>query len=140
MKFIVNRAEAETKSFTQPGTYTVTIAAVKEAALDRNGDPVTTVTFRGEQGEVISDRYQAKPNQIWKLQKLVAVTALPIEDGEEFDFSRSGALTTFLQRFVNQRLNVTLETEAYTKKDGTEGSSMRIRGIAKAPAEVEEAF
>lgn len=140
MKFIVNRAEAETKSFTQPGTYTVTIASVKEAALDRNGDPVTTVTFRGDQGEVISDRYQAKPNQIWKLQKLVAVTALPIEDGEEFDFSRSGALTAFLTRFVNQRLNVTLETEAYTKKDGTEGSAMRIRGMAKAPAQVEEAF
>jgi hypothetical protein len=140
MKFIVNRAEAETKSFTQPGTYTVTIAAVKEAALDRNGDPVTTVTFRGDQGEVISDRYQAKPNQIWKLQKLVAVTALPIEDGEEFDFSRSGALTAFLTRFVNQRLTVTLETEAYTKKDGTEGSAMRIRGMAKAAAQVDEAY
>lgn len=140
MKFIVNRAEAETKAFTTPGTYTVSIASAKDGPLDRNGDPVTNVAFRGEAGEIISDRYQAKPNQIWKLQKLVAVTNLPIDDGEEFDFSRPGALTSFLDRFVGQRLRITIESESYTKKDGSEGSAMRIRAMSKVPAEIEEAF
>lgn len=140
MKFTVNRAEGEARSFTTPGTYVVTIAAVKEGPLDRNGNPVSIVTYRGENGEIISDRYQPKETQFWRLNKLVAVCNVEISDGEQFDFTRAGALTKFLERFVSQRLTVTIEPETYTKKDGSEGTSMRVRGISKAPTVIEEAY
>jgi len=140
MKFVVNRSEGETKSFTTPGTYTVTVASVKDGPLDRNGNPVSIMTLRGEQGEIISDRFQPKETQFWRLNRLVSICTLDLSDGEEFDFTRAGALTKFLERFVGQRINITIEPETYVKKDGSEGTSMRVRGMAKAPAVIEDAF
>lgn len=140
MKFIVNRAEGEIRSFSAPGKYIVTVASAKEAPLDRNGNSATLVTFRGEGGEIISDRYQAKETQFWRLNQLVAASNVEISDGEEFDFTRPGSLTKFLERFVGQRCEVTLSNETYTGRDGQPVTTLRVRGLAKAPTQIDEAF
>jgi hypothetical protein len=60
MKFTVDRSQAEVKPFASPGEYIVTVNSCKDDNLDKNGNPVCTLRYKGGNGEVISDRFVLK--------------------------------------------------------------------------------
>lgn len=128
MKFTVNRAEAETKTFAGPGTYVVSVAGVKDGPLDRNGDIPTLIRYRSDDGCSIVDRFYAKETQAWRINQLAAVTSVDIPDGAEFDLSKPGALTALLTHWVGQRLKISIDQD---------GEYLRVKRLEKAP---EEAF
>ena len=126
MKFTLNRAEAEIKGFSEPGTYNVAIVACKEAPLDKNGDGGVILRYRADDGRSINDRFSLKETMLWRINALAAVTNVEVPDGESFDFSVPGAFTDFLSRWVGQRLKITLEQD---------GQYLRIRKLEKADPE-----
>lgn len=128
MKFILNRQEAEIKTFASPGTYTVSIQSVKDGPLDRNGDIPTLVRYRADDGSSIVDRFYAKETQMWRVNLLANVTTVDLPDGQEFDLSKPGALTNLLQHWVGQRLSIVIDQD---------GEYLRVKRLNKAP---EEAF
>lgn len=128
MKFTLNRAEAEIKNFPGPGTYNVTIAAAKEAPLDKNGDGGVILRYRSDDGCSINDRFSLKESMLWRVNALAAVTDVNIPDGESHDFSVPGAFFAFLNRWVGQRLKVKIEQD---------GEYLRIKRMERAE---EEAF
>jgi hypothetical protein len=138
MKFTVDRASAEVKPFAGPGEYTVTINSCKDDGLDKNGNPVAILRFKGEGGEVVSDRFVLKENQMWRLQALISASEANISDGDEFDFSIGGAFLRFLQGFVGLRLVVVLEEEKYTDKNGVEQVTLRVKRMKKVPVDVDD--
>jgi len=70
MKFTVDRSQAEVKPFASPGEYIVTVNSCKDDNLDKNGNPVCTLRYKGGNGEVISDRFVLKDTMMWRLQAL----------------------------------------------------------------------
>ena len=116
MKFTVDRSQAEVKPFASPGEYIDTVNSAKDDNLDKNGNPVCTLRYKGGNGEVVSDRFVLKDTMMWRLQALISATEANISDGDEFDFSIGGAFFRFLQGFVGLQLVVVLEEEKYTDR------------------------
>ena len=137
MKFTVDRSQAEVKPFANPGEYTVTVNSCKDDGLDKNGNPVATLRFKGANGEVVSDRFVLKENQMWRLQALISATEANISDGDQFDFSIGGAFLRFLQGFVGLQLVVVLEEEKYTDKNGAEQVTLRVKRMKKVPVDLD---
>jgi hypothetical protein len=138
MKFTVDRSQAEVKPFASPGEYIVTVNSCKDDNLDKNGNPVCTLRYKGGNGEVISDRFVLKDTMMWRLQALISATEANIADGDEFDFSIGGAFFRFLQGFVGLQLVVVLEEEKYTDKHGAEQVTLRVKRMKKVPADVDD--
>lgn len=135
MKFVVDRSQAEAKNFTTPGEYTVIVSSAKDEGLDKNGNPVCILKYKGAGGEIISDRFTLKDTMMWRLQALISATEANIDDGAEFDFSVGGAFTRFLQGFVGLSMIVVLENEKYTDKNGQEQTTLRVRRMKKVPSD-----
>ena len=135
MKFTVDRSQAEVKPFASPGEYIVTVNSCKDDNLDKNGNPVCTLRYKGGNGEVISDRFVLKETMMWRVQALISATEANIDDGAEFDFSVNGAFFRFLQGFVGLSLVVVLEEEKYTDKNGAEQTTLRVRRMKKVPSD-----
>ncbi len=135
MKFVVDRSQAEPKNFPGPGEYTVIVASAKDEGLDKNGNPVCILKYRGENGEIVSDRFTLKDTMMWRLQALISATDANIDDGAEFDFSVGGAFTRFLQGFVGLSLVVSLENEQYTDKNGAPQTTLRVKRMKKVPSD-----
>lgn len=135
MKFTVDRSQAEVKSFAGPGEYTVVVSGAKDEGLDKSGNPVVTLRYKSATGETISDRFVLKDTMMWRLQALISATEANIDDGAEFDFSVSGAFLRFLQGFVGLSLNIVLEEEKYTDKNGAEATALRVRRMKKVPSD-----
>ena len=138
MKFTVDRSQAEVKPFASPGEYIVTVNSCKDDNLDKNGNPVCTLRYKGGNGEVISDRFVLKDTMMWRLQALISATEANIADGDEFDFSIGGAFFRFLQGFVGLQLVVVLEEEKYTDKNGAEQVTLRVKRMKKVPVDVDD--
>ena len=138
MKFTVDRSQAEVKPFASPGEYIVTVNSCKDDGLDKNGNPVCTLRYKGGNGEVISDRFVLKETQMWRLQALIAATEASINDGDQYDFSIGGAFLRFLQGFVGLQLVVVLEEEKYTDKNGAEQVTLRVKRMKKVPVDVDD--
>jgi hypothetical protein len=138
MKFTVDRSQAEVKPFASPGEYIVTVNSCKDDNLDKNGNPVCILRFKGGNGEVISDRFVLKDTMMWRLQALISATEANIADGDEFDFSIGGAFFRFLQGFVGLQLVVVLEEEKYTDKNGAEQVTLRVKRMKKVPVDVDD--
>jgi hypothetical protein len=138
MKFTVDRSQAEVKPFASPGEYIVTVNSCKDDNLDKNGNPVCTLRYKGGNGEVISDRFVLKDTMMWRLQALISATEANIADGDEFDFSIGGAFFRFLQGFVGLQLVVVIEEEKYTDKNGAEQVTLRVKRMKKVPADVDD--
>jgi hypothetical protein len=138
MKFTVDRSQAEVKPFASPGEYIVTVNSCKDDNLDKNGNPVCTLRYKGGNGEVISDRFVLKDTMMWRLQALISATEANIADGDEFDFSIGGAFFRFLQGFVGLQLVVVIEEEKYTDKQGAEQVTLRVKRMKKVPADVDD--
>ena len=138
MKFTVDRSQAEVKSFAKPGEYTVVVNSAKDEGLDKYGNPVVTIRYKAATGETASDRFTLKETLMWRVQSLISATDANIDDGKEFDFSVPGAFLAFLQGFVGLSLNIVLEEEKYTDKNGTEQTTLRVKRLKKTPAD--EAF
>lgn len=138
MKFTVDRSQAEVKPFASPGEYIVTVNSCKDDNLDKNGNPVCTLRYKGGNGEVISDRFVLKETMMWRLQALISATEANIADGDEFDFSIGGAFFRFLQGFVGLQLVVVIEEEKYTDKNGAEQVTLRVKRMKKVPADVDD--
>ena len=138
MKFTVDRSQAEVKPFASPGEYIVTVNSCKDDGLDKNGNPVTTLRFKGGNGEVISDRFVLKESQMWRLQALIAATEASINDGDQYDFSIGGAFLRFLQGFVGLQLVAVIEEEKYTDKNGAEQVTLRVKRMKKVPVDVDD--
>jgi hypothetical protein len=138
MKFTVDRSQAEVKPFASPGEYIVTVNSCKDDNLDKNGNPVCTLRYKGGNGEVISDRFVLKDTMMWRLQALISATEANIADGDEFDFSIGGAFFRFLQGFVGLQLVVVLEEEKYTDKHGAEQVTLRVKRMKKVPVDVDD--
>jgi hypothetical protein len=138
MKFTVDRSQAEVKPFASPGEYIVTVNSCKDDNLDKNGNPVCTLRYKGGNGEVISDRFVLKDTMMWRLQALISATEANIADGDEFDFSIGGAFFRFLQGFVGLQLVVVLEEEKYTDKQGAEQVTLRVKRMKKVPVDVDD--
>jgi len=135
MKFKVDRSQAEVKPFAGPGEYTVVIQSAKDEGLDKNGNSVATLRYKGPSGEVISDRFILKDTMMWRIQALISATEANIDDGDEFDFSVNGAFFRFLQGFVGLSMIVVLEEEKYTDKKGQEQTALRVRRMKKVPSD-----
>ena len=135
MKFKVDRSQAEVKPFPGPGEYTVVIQSAKDEGLDKNGNPVVVLRYKGAGGEVISDRFTLKDTMMWRLQALISATEADIKDGDEFDFSIGGAFQRFLQGFVGLGMGIVLEEEKYTDKNGAEQTALRVRRMKKLPSD-----
>ena len=138
MKFTVDRSQAEVKPFASPGEYIVTVNSCKDDNLDKNGNPVCTLRYKGGNGEVISDRFVLKDTMMWRLQALISATEANIADGDEFDFSIGGAFFRFLQGFVGLQLVVVIEEEKYTDKQGAEQVTLRVKRMKKVPVDVDD--
>jgi len=138
MKFTVDRSQAEVKSFAKPGEYTVVVNSAKDEGLDKYGNPVVTLRYKAATGEIASDRFTLKETLMWRVQSLISATDANIDDGKEFDFSVPGAFLAFLQGFVGLALNIVLEEEKYTDKNGAEQNVLRVKRLKKTPAD--EAF
>ena len=137
MTFKVDRASAEVKPFAAPGEYTVTVNSCKDDGLDKNGNAVATLRYKGPAGEVISDRFVLKDTMMWRLQALISATEANIADGDEFDFSIGGAFLRFLQGFVGLSLVIVIEEERYTDKFGAEQTAFRVRRMKKLPVDLD---
>jgi hypothetical protein len=135
MKFKVDRSQAEVKPFPGPGEYTVVIQSAKDEGLDKNGNPVVVLRYKGAGGEVISDRFTLKDTMMWRLQALISATDANIDDGAEFDFSVGGAFQRFLQGFVGLGMSIVLEEEKYTDKHGAEQIALRVRRMKRLPSD-----
>jgi hypothetical protein len=135
MKFKVDRSQAEVKPFPGPGEYTVVIQSAKDEGLDKNGNPVVVLRYKGAGGEVISDRFTLKDTMMWRLQALISATDANIDDGAEFDFSIGGAFQRFLQGFVGLGMGIVIEEEKYTDKNGAEQTALRVRRMKKLPSD-----
>ena len=135
MKFKVDRSQAEVKPFPGPGEYTVVIQSAKDEGLDKNGNPVVVLRYKGAGGEVISDRFTLKDTMMWRLQMLIGATDANIDDGAEFDFSIGGAFQRFLQGFVGLGMGIVIEEEKYTDKNGAEQTALRVRRMKKLPSD-----
>jgi hypothetical protein len=135
MKFKVDRSQAEVKPFPGPGEYTVVIQSAKDEGLDKNGNPVVVLRYKGAGGEVISDRFTLKDTMMWRLQALISATEADIKDGDEFDFSIGGAFQRFLQGFVGLAMGIVLEEEKYTDKNGAEQTALRVRRMKRIPSD-----
>jgi hypothetical protein len=138
MKFTVDRSQAEVKPFASPGEYIVTVNSCKDDNLDKNGNPVCTLRYKGGNGEVISDRFVLKDTMMWRLQALISATEANIADGDEFDFSIGGAFFRFLQGFVGLQLVAVIEEEKYTDKNGAEQVTLRVKRMKKVPVDVDD--
>lgn len=137
MKFTVDRSQAEVKPFASPGEYTVTVNSCKDDGLDKNGNPVATLRYKGANGEVVSDRFVLKETMMWRLQALISATEASINDGDQYDFSIGGAFLRFLQGFVGLQLVVVLEEEKYTDKHGAEQVTLRVKRMKKVPVDLD---
>ena len=137
MTFKVDRASAEVKPFAGPGEYTVTVNSCKDDGLDKNGNAVATLRYKGPAGEVISDRFVLKDTMMWRLQALISATEANIADGDEFDFSVGGAFLRFLQGFVGLSLVIVIEEEKYIDKHGAEQTAFRVRRMKKLPVDLD---
>jgi hypothetical protein len=137
MKFTVDRSQAEVKPFAKPGEYTVTINSCKDDGLDKNGNPVATLRYKGANGEVVNDRFTLKDTMMWRLQALISATEANIADGDEFDFSIGGAFMRFLQGFVGLSMIVVLEEEKYIDKNGAEQVTLRVKRMKKLPVDLD---
>ena len=135
MTFKVDRSAAEVKPFAAPGEYTVVVQSCKDDGLDKNGNSVATLRYKGPGGEAISDRFILKETMMWRVQALISATEANIDDGAEFDFSVNGAFFRFLQGFVGLSLVVILEEEKYTDKNGAEQTTLRVRRMKKVPSD-----
>jgi hypothetical protein len=138
MKFTVDRSQAEVKPFASPGEYIVTVNSCKDDNLDKNGNPVCTLRYKGGNGEVISDRFVLKETMMWRLQALIAATEASINDGDQYDFSIGGAFLRFLQGFVGLQLVAVIEEEKYTDKNGAEQVTLRVKRMKKVPVDVDD--
>jgi hypothetical protein len=138
MKFTVDRSQAEVKSFATPGEYTVVVASAKDEGLDKYGNQVVTLRYKASTGETIGDRFTLKETLMWRVQSLISATEANIDDGKEFDFSIPGAFLGFLQGFTGLALNIIVEEEKYTDKEGAEKTTLRVKRLKKTPAD--EAF
>jgi hypothetical protein len=137
MTFKVDRSAAEVKPCAGPGEYTVVINSCKDDGLDKSGNSVATLRYKGANGEVISDRFLLKETMMWRIQALISATEANIDDGAEFDFSVNGAFFRFLQGFVGLSLIVVLEEEKYTDKNGAEQIALRVRRMKKVPSDID---
>ena len=135
MKFVVDRSQAEVKPFAGPGEYTIVIQSAKDEGLDKNGNPVVVLRYKGAGGEVISDRFTLKDTMMWRLQALISATDANIDDGAEFDFSVGGAFQRFLQGFVGLAMGIVLEEEKYTDRNGAEQTALRVRRMKRLPSD-----
>lgn len=135
MKFKVDRSQAEVKPFPGPGEYAVVIQSAKDEGLDKNGNPVVVLRYKGAGGEVISDRFTLKDTMMWRLQALISATEADIKDGDEFDFSIGGAFQRFLQGFVGLAMAIVIEEEKYTDKNGAEQTALRVRRMKRIPSD-----
>ena len=135
MKFKVDRSQAEVKPFAGPGEYTIVIQSAKDEGLDKNGNPVVVLRYKGAGGEVISDRFTLKDTMMWRLQALISATDANIDDGAEFDFSVGGAFQRFLQGFVGLAMGIVLEEEKYTDRNGAEQTALRVRRMKRLPSD-----
>ena len=133
MKFTVDRSQAEVRSFAGPGEYTVIIASAKDEGLDKSGNPVVSLRYKASTGEATSDRFILKDTMMWRLQALISATEANIDDGAEFDFSVPGAFLAFIQGFVGLSLNIVLESETYTDKNGQQATALRVRRMKRVP-------
>jgi hypothetical protein len=135
MKFKVDRSQAEVKPFPGPGEYTVVIQSAKDEGLDKNGNPVVILRYKGADGETIIDRFTLKDTMMWRIQMLIGATDANIDDGAEFDFSVGGAFQRFLQGFVGLGMSIVLEEEKYTDKQGAEQITLRVRRMKRLPSD-----
>ena len=135
MKFKVDRSQAEVKPFPGPGEYTVVIQSAKDEGLDKNGNPVVILRYKGADGETIIDRFTLKDTMMWRIQMLIGATDANIDDGAEFDFSIGGAFQRFLQGFVGLGMAIVIEEEKYTDKNGAEQTTLRVRRMKKLPSD-----
>lgn len=135
MKFTVDRSQAEVKPFPGPGEYTVVVSSAKDEGLDKNGNAVVTLKYKGAAGEIVSDRFALKETLMWRVQALISATEANIDDGKEFDFSVSGAFYGFLAAFIGLSMVIVLEEEKYTDKNGVEQTTLRVRRMKKVPSD-----
>lgn len=124
-KFVVNRAEGASLYIEEPGNYNVSIS-VKEFTLTPSGDVCAVLRLTADDGRAITDRIINKSSVFWRIQQLIAATEIPIDDGAEFDFSKSDNFKSFMQAFEGRGCAIAVVRESYTS-NGEQKSGLKVR-------------
>jgi hypothetical protein len=136
-KFVVNRAEGASLYIEEPGNYNVAIS-IKEFNLTPNGDVCAVLRLTADDGRAITDRIINKSSVFWRIQQLIAAAQLPIEDGVEFDFSKSDNFRSFMAAFEGRGCAIAVVRETY-QSNGEQKSGLKVRRYF-AEIETETAF
>lgn len=125
--FKVDRASASAVFISKPGTYTVTVKNVTHS-LNPKGENVATLSLETSKQERISDDLLNRETVYWKLNQLLAACPkVQVDEGKEIDLTKTGVFAKFADLFKGQSLDIVVEEEAYTAKDGTQKKICRVR-------------
>jgi hypothetical protein len=133
--FKADRNAAPPSSFIKtPGVYSGTIQIPKEMDCTSKGDLRIKVEFVTPSGEKVTDDYINLESMYWKLNVLLGAadpdgTKIKIVDGENLDFSQNQRFIDFLKKFQDCEISFAVFTETFTKKDGSEGTAIRVKPL-----------
>ena len=125
----------------QAGIFAGTIVYPDEIKSSSRGESIVRLKIETDAGAATDDYINAE-KMWWKLNYLLAAvdpdgTKIPVADGADLDFSKEGNFIAFLRHFDGKTLSFAHFEETYTKKDGTQGTSWRVRPLdpRKKPTE-----
>lgn len=125
--FKVDRKSASAVFISKPGTYNVTITEIAHS-LNPKGENVATLKLETANQERITDDLLNRETVYWKLNQLLAACPkVNIEEGKEIDLTKTGVFAKFCDLFKGQKLDIVVEEEAYTAKDGTPKKICKVK-------------
>lgn len=139
-KFKVDlNASDRPERFTEEGDYTVVIQNV-ERQLTPKGDEKAVLTFSDDKNRTVKDDLLNRDTVYWRLNQLIIATGMPIPDGAELDFSKSGEFTNFVRKFVGMKLAITLKKDSFTTKEGEQKTFLKVNRYAKPAGSADQPF
>ena len=120
--------------FSQEGDYVVVIETV-EKNLTPQGYEKATLTFKDDKNRQIKDDLLNKDTVYWRLNQLIIATGMKVQNGSEFDFSKSGEFFNFVKSFVGMKLLINLKSESYTSQKGEEKTILKVARYSKPSQE-----
>ena len=125
----------------QAGIFAGTISFPDEIECTPKGETKIRLRIETDAGTATDD-YINSEKMWWKLNVLLASvdptgTVIPVNDGADLDFSKEQAFIAFVRHFDGKSLSFAHYEETYTKRDGTQGTSWRVRPLdpRKKPSE-----
>jgi hypothetical protein len=112
----------------------MSITDVKEV-IGKNGREEADLSWKTEDGQMITQRCWNQENCWFWLNKLVLATGADIPDGEEFDLlNKRGEFGRFLRMLLDLPAVVVVRKETFEGSDGTQKSNFKVKDVKPVPA------